>query len=804
VTLPPSPSPPPPTAPPTSVDLLATATFGLEAVVARELAALGYETKTVQAGRIRFHGDAAAICRANLWLRAADRVLLEMGRFEARDFGQLFDRTFALPWHEWLGPDACFPVTGRSIKSQLSSVPACQKIVKKAVVEKLKSVYGVEWFEEKGPKYSIEVALLEDEATLTIDTTGPGLHKRGYRALVGKAPLKETLAAAMILLSFWKPERQLVDPFCGAGTIPIEAALIGRNIAPGLGRDFAAESWSRLPAALWQAARDEARRLIRPDLPLRIIGTDIDENALRLARHHAELAGVAGQIHFQHADFRQLSSSHEHGCVICNPPYGARLGEMAEVQVLYRAMPEVFRRLKTWSFYVLTAYPEFERLVGQEASRRRKLYNGRLECTYYQFYGPKPVGRVRRTGPVLENGELEARVTTSIDLRGTGSASVDQGAALADTGKASATQPAGSPRPACGTGSATVGQGMELGDTGKASATQQAGSTKPPAKPAFGGLSAKAREQAEIFRSRLAKRARHLRRLPTRQGITCYRIYERDIPEVPLVVDRYEDCLHIAEFERPHDRTPAEHGDWLDLMQRTAGEVLDVPQANIFLKRHTRQRGDSQYERVATRERTLVAHEGGLQFEVNLSDYLDTGLFLDHRITRGMVRQLAAGKRFLNLFAYTGAFTVYAAAGGAESTTTVDLSASYLEWAGRNLALNGLAGPQHALVRDDSVEFLDGCGRRPRFDLAVIDPPTFSNSKRLDHFWDIQRDHAALVSRVLELLTPGGTLFFSTNFRRFKLADEEIRGATVVEISRQTVPPDFRNRRIHRCWRITK
>ena len=211
------------------LDLLATATFGLEAVVARELAALGYATKTVQAGRIRFQGDVSAICRANLWLRTADRVLLELGRFEARDFGVLFDRTFALPWDEWLGPDACFPVSGRSIKSQLSSVPACQKIVKKAIVEKLKTVYGVEWFEEQGPKYSIEVALLEDQATLTIDTSGAGLHKRGYRALVGKAPLKETLAAALILLSFWRPERQLVDPFCGSGTIPIEAALIGRT-----------------------------------------------------------------------------------------------------------------------------------------------------------------------------------------------------------------------------------------------------------------------------------------------------------------------------------------------------------------------------------------------------------------------------------------------------------------------------------------------------------------------------------------------------------------------------------------------
>jgi 23S rRNA (cytosine1962-C5)-methyltransferase len=287
-------------------------------------------------------------------------------------------------------------------------------------------------------------------------------------------------------------------------------------------------------------------------------------------------------------------------------------------------------------------------------------------------------------------------------------------------------------------------------------------------------------------------------------GITCYRLYEQDIPEVPLVVDRYEDYLHIAEFSRPTDHTPAEHADWLDLMQQTAAEVTEVPLDHVFLKKRERQRGSTQYERIGSEQHMLVAHEGELQFQVNLSDYLDTGLFLDHRITRGMVRDLAAGKRFLNLFAYTGSFTVYAAAGRAASTVTVDLSNTYLDWAQRNMVHNGFRGPDHEFIRDDAMHFLQGRGRQAAFDLAVVDAPTFSNSKSLEDFWDIQRNHVELLNRLVELMAPGGIVFFSTNYRRFKLAEREIRGVTIREISRQTVPADFRNRRIHRCWRMLR
>lgn len=375
---------------PAPLSLLATTPFGLEAVVARELKDLGYADQCVEDGRIRFEGDATAVCRANIRLRAASRVLLLVGEFEARDFGELFDRTRELAWEDWIPADAAFPVRGRSVRSQLHSVPDCQAIVKKAVVERLKSVYHHDWFDETGPACAVDVSLLNDRATLTLDTSGDALHRRGYRTLVGAAPLRETLAAALVLLSYWNRDRPLVDPFCGSGTIPIEAALVGRNIAPGLSRSFAAEQWPQFPTSLWAAARQEARDLIRPALPIRILGYDRDAHVLSLARQHAVAAGVTDDIHFQQQPLEEFRTSRPYGCLITNPPYGERLGEEREVSALYRAMGRAFAPLDTWSIYVLTSHPQFERLYGRRADRRRKLYNSNIACTYYQFQGPKP------------------------------------------------------------------------------------------------------------------------------------------------------------------------------------------------------------------------------------------------------------------------------------------------------------------------------------------------------------------------------------------------------------------------------
>ncbi|HVX61645.1 MAG TPA: bifunctional 23S rRNA (guanine(2069)-N(7))-methyltransferase RlmK/23S rRNA (guanine(2445)-N(2))-methyltransferase RlmL, partial [Pirellulales bacterium] len=616
---------------------------------------------------------------------------------------------------------------------------------------------------------------------------------------VGEAQLKETMAAALILLSFWRPERQLVDPFCGSGTIPIEAALIGRNLAPGLNRTFAAENWPAIPARLWEEARQEARDLARPDLPLRIIGTDKSEEALSLARYHAEQAGVSEQIHFQQRDFYDLTSKKEYGCVICNPPYGARIGEHDELEDLYRAMPTVLRRLKTWSHYVLTAFPDFETLVGRKADRRRKLYNARIECTYYQFYGPKP-------GTYLAPDAVQPKEDDELGTRSSERGAAEEQSALSQTTLASGGLEPSSPdadREMRNSERGSADRAEPVADIRETEPARAKPKPPPPiARPAFGGLSAKSREQGELFARRLTTRAKHLRRWPTKRGITCFRLYDRDVPEIPLAVDRYEDCLHLAEYERPHDRSPGEHADWLDLMARTAGQTLGVAPSNVFMKRRERQRGAAQYERFADSGRTIVVGEGGLKFRVNLSDYLDTGLFLDHRITRSMVREQAEGKRFLNLFGYTGSFSVYAAAGGAAATTTVDLSNTYLQWAEDNFQLNELAGRRHRFVRDDALSFLKFHPPGAAYDLAVVDPPTFSNSKKTDDVWDVQQGHAELLRLLIALMAPGGVIFFSTNSRRFKLAESELHGVSIREISRQTVPEDFRNQRIHRCWRM--
>lgn len=372
------------------VDLIATATFGLESVVAEEVKNLGYENVTVDNGKVMFTADLAAIPKTNLWLRTADRVRVKIGEFTATTFDELFEQTKALPWADWIPGLATFPVEGKSVKSTLFSVPDCQAIVKKAVVESLKQTYKRDWFEETGPLFKIEVALLKDVATLTIDTSGPGLHKRGYRELIGTAPLKETMAAALILLSRWKPDRVLVDPFCGSGTIPIEAALIGQNIAPGMNREFVSESWPIIPKNLWREARAETHDLAQYDRKLEIIGTDIDEEILRVARHNAQEAGVEEQIHFQRMAMGELRSKRKYGYIICNPPYGERLGDYSQAERLYREMGQVFRNLDTWSYYVITSHEEFEKYFGRQASKKRKLYNGNLKVDYYQFFGPRP------------------------------------------------------------------------------------------------------------------------------------------------------------------------------------------------------------------------------------------------------------------------------------------------------------------------------------------------------------------------------------------------------------------------------
>ena len=383
------------------IELIATAPMGLEALVAREIKDLGYEDMDVDNGSVTFRADESAICRANLWLRTADRILVKMGQFPATTFEELFQGTRALPWDEWIPAEGNFHINGRSHKSQLSSVPASQGVVEKAIVERMRQKYKLDWFPKTGAKYSVEVSLLKDVATLTLDTTGPSLHKRGYRKLTAEAPIKETLAAAMIMLSRWHPERPFMDPMCGSGTIPIEAALIAHNMAPGLHREFSAEKWGRIGDSLWQTARDEAFDLVNYDRAVQIMGSDVNAEVLELAAHHVRAAGLTKSITLKKQAVNQVKTDLKYGYLICNPPYGERLGEREEVEDLYRALGRMTRELPEWSVFVITAHKEFERFYGRRADKKRKLYNGRIECDLYQYHGKyhaKPVPYAEQEG----------------------------------------------------------------------------------------------------------------------------------------------------------------------------------------------------------------------------------------------------------------------------------------------------------------------------------------------------------------------------------------------------------------------
>ena len=370
--------------------MIATATFGLEAVVKRELEDLGFKILKSEDAKITFSGDERAIVKSNLWLRCADRVQLKMGEFEAYEFEELFQRTKALNWEEWIPVDGKFTVSGTSVKSKLHSVPACQSIVKKAIVEKLKETYHVEYFEESGAEYPVKVSILKDRVTLTIDTSGAGLHKRGYRVRDVKAPIKETLAAALVQLSFWKEGRVLIDPCCGSGTIPIEAALIGRNIAPGLSRKFISENWSSIDERIWKEEKKSAFEAIKYDADINIFASDIDRNAIAAAIENAEEAGVDDCISFNAIDISQVEIIGERAIIVTNPPYGERIGEEKEIRRIYNALGKMAINDPLRSFFVITADNDFEKAAfNKQANRRRKLYNGRIEVCYYQFHGQK-------------------------------------------------------------------------------------------------------------------------------------------------------------------------------------------------------------------------------------------------------------------------------------------------------------------------------------------------------------------------------------------------------------------------------
>lgn len=680
--------------------------FGLESILKRELGWVGHDPRVIAPGRVDIESAPEAIAHANMWLRSASRVGVVLAEGPARDFDDLFSLVRGIDWRSLIPADTDVVTRVRSRNSAINSPRSAQGVVKRAIVEAV--VGRGERMPDTGPRLGVEAVVLNDHATIVLDTSGEGLHRRGYRTRSLPGQLKENLAAAIIMMTGWRGDRPLIDPFCGRGTIVIEAAMIAARIAPGWNRTFAGEHLQWIPRDAWADARSNARPAERPSGLPQLMGRDVDSYAIGDARRSADAAGVTGLVGFRTDDFAEIARPADKGWVITNPPYGTRVLDEAAAREIHAQLPSVLARFPGWSHAVLTGLPEFESLIRQEASKRRKLYNGRLRCDLFTF---KP----RHT-------------------------------------------PDG------------------------------------PARAAFGDTSDRD-GIAESFRNTLKKRIRHLRKWPSR-GVQCYRVYDGQTPGARLHIDLYRDHLHIAELEGDRSQPTGDEAAWRRRLIEIATDETGIEPGKVHIKQRKRQRGTSQYERSDVAAQPVLITELGLTFEVELETRLDTGLFLDHRPARQLVRQWAKDARVLNLFCYTGAFTVASADGGAASSVSVDLSPIYLEWAARNLAHNGFSTREHDLIDTDVMRWMEQGAEGRRFDLIIVDPPTFSNSKRTPTVFDVQRDHVPLLRSCLNRLAPGGRLFFSTNNRRFKL-DPSLHAR---EMTKQTVPEDFPRSRPHRSW----
>ena len=683
--------------------------------MAGELEALTGGTVTPGKAGAAFVGTLETGYRVCLWSRVASRVLLEIARFPAPTPEALYEGTQGIDWRDHMRFDQTLSVSFSSARSEIKHTNFGALKTKDAIVDQFREKLGTRpSVDRDNPDLSVAVHVQDNEAVVSVDLAG-ALHRRSWRGRGGPAPLKENLAAGIVMLAGW-PEvlarkGGFVDPMAGAGTLVVEAALMATNTAPGLLRGgVIVGSWRghdrKLVARLLKEARELDRRA--EDLGIEIVGFDSDPAAVDRARHNAHDAGLGQRVHFERRELALVDPmGDEPGIVVVNPPYGERLGERRRMGPLHQRLGMTLKqRFSNWTGFIFTGNLEAAKEIGLRASARHVLYNGALECRLLEYR-------------ILPPKEEQA---------------------------------------------------------------------------ALGG-------EAEMFGNRLRKNQRKLKSWVKKTGVTCYRVYNADLPEYAFSVERYGPRVHVQENERPDTVAPLKAESRLHDAMVVLSEVLEVPRNQIFVKQRGRQRGKSQYEKMGETGSTNIVEEGGLRFLVNLVDFFDTGLFLDHRPVRQLIRDLSAKRDFLNLFAYTGAASVFAAAGGASSTTTLDLSNTYVEWAKENMALNGFAGRHHIFEQTDVLEWLRHA--KGRFGLIYVDPPTFSNSKSMRQDFDVQRDHATLLRQVARLLTKDGVVLFSNNFRRFKLDTSLEKEFVIANITKQTVPPDFsRSPRIHHAFRM--
>ncbi|HEV2228712.1 MAG TPA: bifunctional 23S rRNA (guanine(2069)-N(7))-methyltransferase RlmK/23S rRNA (guanine(2445)-N(2))-methyltransferase RlmL [Steroidobacteraceae bacterium] len=725
--------------PPPLLKFLASAPRGLADLLARELIACGAGGLRERSTGVAFTGTLESAYRACLWSRIANRVFLELDSFEARDAAEFYAAVRRSDWTAHLKPGATLACDFSGRHPAITHTHFGALKLKDGIVDALRDATGSRpSIARERPDVRVHAHAHGTRLTLAIDLAGESLHRRGYRGAAGEAPLKENVAAGVLLRAGWEAlaarGAEFLDPLCGSGTLVIEAALIAGDRAPGLTRDyFGFPGWHGHDAPLWERLRAEALARARAGegSSASVRGRDRAPEAIRTAGENAARAGVAGRVQLEVGELAEAAplegrSPARAGLLATNPPYGVRLEDARTARAVHRELGTVLRaRFAGWSAAVLTGAPELGMELGLRAYRTHTLWNGSIECRLLRI----------EVGPESER---------------------------------------------------------EPGMLGK------------------GVAHLKDTAGARMFANRLTKNLKRLRSWAGRSGVSCYRLYDADMPEYAFAVDLYrtvdsqEDWLYVQEYAAPAEIER-------EAVQRRRGEVLaslpavtGVPSERIRVRTRRRTPRGEQYGKLGERQRFHVVAEGGLRFRVNFDDYLDTGLFLDHRLTRARLGGAARGRSFLNLFAYTGAATVYAAAGGASTSISVDLSRTYLEWAQQNLALNDLTSPAHALVQADCREWLaDAAARAPRFDLIFLDPPTFSNSKRMEGVLDVARDHAQLIDACARLLAPGGLLVFSTNAQRFKLAPELSERFAVVDVSAATLPEDFaRNPRIHRCYEI--
>jgi 23S rRNA (guanine2445-N2)-methyltransferase / 23S rRNA (guanine2069-N7)-methyltransferase len=706
---------------------IATAPVGAASVLAEELAAFGASDIRERSHDVKFQGALDVGYRACLWSRTATRVLLSLGSVDATSSKNLFDAVKRMDWREHLAPGATLACDCSGGNESIRHTIYGSQLLKDAVCDSLRDATGERPnIRPERPDVLLHLHVEGPAALVSVDFSGESLHRRGYRIDGGRAPLKENVAAAVLLRAGWPAVNAsgglLVDPLCGSGTFLTEAAMIAADAAPARGREyFGFSGWRGHDAALWDRMREEARERRAARTPRRcILGSDVDPDAVRMSIENAAHAGVADWIHVEKRALGEVTRPNSDvGLVVTNPPYGERIGAESGLSELYSELGRTLReQFKGWQAAVLTGNPPLARNLGVYAKRTHRVYNGTIECRLLRF----------------------------------------------DLNAASEQKPA---------------------DVVRADWSGRPG--------------------AQMFANRLRKNLKLLDPWALREQVECFRVYDADMPEYAFAIDLYgREGRHayVQEYAPPKTVNQESARERRREVLAVLPEVLAVPPQHVHSRVRKPQKGTAQYEKRESVAERHVVRENGLKFWVNFRDYLDTGLFLDHRIMRQMLREWARDTDFLNLFCYTGSATVYAAAGAARSTTSVDLSNTYLDWAHENLLLNGFGGAEHELFRADCLEWLESQSVwGPRFDLIFIDPPTFSNSKRMEGVLDVQRDHVGMIRRSLKLLRPGGRLVFSTNYTRFKLDSAALADLAIEDITAKTIPRDFeRHADIHRCF----